>query len=150
MFCSTAYRRLCGFTCRWTVLRTVTPLWCHRCYCRYLQSSAILHMSWHMKTGRNEQKLLQSFNLATRVLSFQVFRKLCHKSMYCSANAVWVTYCKCYLRIDSKFKIEICGKAPSHFNRLWNRNINNLKERLREWSHFEDLPASNHCLTLPT
>jgi len=41
-----------------------------------------------MKKGRDEQKFLWSFNLATSVLSFPVFRKLCHISRYCPANAV--------------------------------------------------------------
>lgn len=111
---------LCDFTCWWRVWRTIIPLWCYRCYCRYLQSPAILSMSRHMKKGRDEQELLQSLNLATRVLSFPVFRKRCHISMYCLANAVWVTL---QVLLEDWFKIQ-------NWN-LWKNSIS-LQQALKQ------------------
>lgn len=70
-------------------------------------------------------------------------------SMCCPAKAVGVSYLKCYLRTDSKFRIEFCGKNAAHLNRLQNRNMENQKETLKEQNYFENaiLICPNHCVT---
>lgn len=96
------------------------------------------------KKGRDEKKLLQFFNFAKRIHSLPVFRKL--YSMYSSANVVWITYCNCCLRTDSKSKWksveELQFRSTGFDTAPWA-----IIEKLKEWNHFENTILVCHPTT---